>query len=500
MAIQNFLSGGFYGSIGEITGRRWKNKRVVQAKFKPKNPKTPAQEEQRRLFTRGSALAKIAQQVNWKAIQFENPIRTDWNQRQTIAINALKDGKTEWEALPLAPINFKAQHTIGECTLVEITDDNEMKVVLQGTNLLAGKKYACAVFITTGDKEGQIIVGSTPQPSTDALTASFRLPESDGIKGEECYIKIASIDDETEETVTLSAGIFLQQQAQEPYEFNPQLVSIEMDTNYTLRVKVKLGEEAIESYSPFTDINIALTDKAWTKETAVTGVTLDTDNWTNAAESFTITRTTVSKQTATVSFAIANVDLWKYEKFAAKIDISFKANDIKGDDSAKNTELVQLTAQAFPEYLQEEFSLANEGVLYAKTDTNGKYYGDWACYGQAYFNSSMTDNYKVLAFNDDWDGNEFNDGGITEITAQDGTIYTGDELEQIMQDDSPTGIIIGGNIGWYIQDEIQLKSWKGYVTGTEYCNGSNPIIAVKGFRCLDLRGTGVDEIPFQLKP
>lgn len=479
MAIQNFLSGGFYGSIGEITGRRWKNKRVVQAKFKPKNPKTPAQEEQRRLFTRGSALAKIAQQVNWKAIQFENPIRTDWNQRQTIAINALKDGKTEWEALPLAPINFKAQHTIGECTLVEITDDNEMKVILQGTNLLAGKKYACAVFITTGDKEGQIIVGSTPQPSTDALTASFRLPESDGIKGEECYIKIASIDDETEETVTLSAGIFLQQQAQEPYEFNPQLVSIEMDTDYTLRVKVKLGEEAIESYSPFTDINIALTDKAWTKETAVTGVTLDTDNWTNAAESFTITRTTVSKQTATVSFAIANVDLWKYEKFAAKIDISFKANDIKGDDSAKNTELVQLTAQAFPEYLQEELEQIENIPLVAKTNTLATYYGEKMLKGQMYLQSDQTDAGQVITTNAEDADKESIDGTLQSVTLQNGTTYSGDDLQELLDDYGTTEAIDGGNFAWGIADN-DIKSF----TGTEKTGivEQNTKIAFKGYR------------------
>lgn len=500
MAIQNFLSGGFYGSIGEITGRRWKNKRVVQAKFKPKNPKTPAQERQRMLFTRGSALAKIAQQVNWKAPQFTNPIKTDWNQRQTVAINALKDGATEWEALPLAPNDFIPLHKIGTCTLTEITDDNEMKVVLQGTDLLAGKKYACAVFINSGDKKGQIIVGSTPQPSTDALTASFRLPESDGIKGEEVYIKISSIDDTETDTVTLSAGIILNQSVQEPYIFEPQLVSVEMDSNYTLKVKVKLGEEPIESYDAFTDINISLLDKAWTKETAVTGVKLDTDNWTNAAESFTITKTTVAKSTATVSFSIANTNLWQYEKFAAKIDISFNANNIKGADSSQNTQNISLTAQEFPEYLQEEFSLANEGVLYAKTDTNGKYYGDWACYGQAYFNSAMTDNYKVLAFNEDWEANEFNGNAITEIVTQDGTTYTGSQAQDLLEEQLPIGIINGENIGWYMQEGEQLKSWKGSATGTIYSDEDKQIIAVKGFRCLDLRGTGVDEIPFQLTP
>lgn len=500
MAIQNFLSGGFYGSIGELTGRRWKNKRVVQAKFKPKNPKTPAQEKQRMLFTRGSALAKIAQQVNWRAPQFTNPIKTDWNQRQTVAINALKDGATEWEALPLAPKDFVPEHKIGVCTVTEIDDDNVMKVVFEGTNLLPNKKYACAIFIQSGVKEGQIIIGSTPQPSVDALTASFRLPESDGIIGEEVYIKISSIDDTEIDTVTLSAGILLQQNTQTPYVFEPQLVSVEMDSDYTLKVKVKLGEEPIESYDAFSNINISLLDKAWTKTTAVTGVKLDTDNWENVAQTFTVSRTTVAKSTATVSFSISNTNLWQYEKFAAKLDISFSANNVKGENSAKNTENITLTSQAFPEYLQEEFSFASEGVLYAIANINGKVWNDWACYGQAYFNSSMTDQYKVLAFNDEWESEEFNEYSITEVTAQDGTVYTGEVLELILNEDSPTATIDGGNIGWYIQDEVEIKSWKGKVTGYFYCNGYNPIVAVKGFRCLDLRDTEIERIPYQLTP
>lgn len=479
MAIQNFLSGGFYGSIGELTGRRWKNKRVVQAKFKPKNPKTPAQEKQRMLFTRGSALAKIAQQVNWRAPQFTNPIKTDWNQRQTVAINALKDGATEWEALPLAPKDFVPEHKIGVCTVTEIDNDNVMKVVFEGTNLLPNKKYACAIFIQSGMKEGQIIIGSTPQPSVDALTASFRLPESDGIIGEEVYIKISSIDDTEIDTVTLSAGILLQQNTQTPYVFEPQLVSVEMDSDYTLKIKVKLGEEPIESYDAFSNINISLLDKAWTKTTAVTSDKLDTDNWENVAQTFTVSRTTVAKSTATVSFSIANTNLWQYEKFAAKLDISFSANNVKGENSAKNTENITLTSQAFPEYLQEEIPQVENIALVAKTNTIATIYGDQVLKGQMYLESDQTDAGKVITTNAedaDWEQDEIE---VNSITLSDGTTLSGDDMSEMIEQNGVANGVNGSDAFWGIWEE-NIKSFVGKMV--IQCVDYNAKIAFNGYR------------------
>lgn len=482
MAIQNFLSGGFYGSIGELTGRRWKNKRVVQAKFKPKNPKTPAQERQRMLFTRGSALAKIAQQVNWKAPQFDNPIKTDWNMRQTVAINALKDGQSEWEALPLAPNGFIPNHKIGTCTLSEISADGSMKVLLEGTDLLPGKKYACALFVQSGNKKGQIIVGSTPQPSVDALTAIFRLPDTSDIKGEEVYIKISSIDDTSTDTVTLSAGILLQQGALEPYVFNPSLAGVTYDNAGTLKISVKLGEEQIESYDPFVGTTIRLFDKVWTKATAVNANKLDTDNDTDINTSFTISKTTVAKSTATVSFYCSFEDAILYEKYNAKLDISINAKNIKGADSAENTQTLTLSSQAFPEYLQDEFTFAGTPTIKVPSTTNQKLYGDWVMIGDAFVADDLTANGKMLTFNEDFEGDPIEDGELTEITLQDGTKYSGSAIEEYLENMSPIITYEGAKVGWYIQDGTQIKSFKGKVRGSLYCNGYTPKIAIAGYR------------------
>ena len=484
MAIQNFLSGGFYGSIGELTGRRWKNKRVVQAKFKPANPKTPAQEAQRRLFTRGSALAKIAQQVNWKAPQFENPIRTDWNQRQTVAINALKNGASEWEALPLAPTDFKAQHIIGECKLVEISDDKLAKFILTGTNLLTDTKYACAIFIQSGEKAGNIVVGSGTTDAGSAENITIRLPEKDGIIGEECYIKIASYGDTEIDTVTLSAGIYLNQDTQSPYIFNPILESIELDSAYTLRIKVKLGQEAIENYDPFTDINIRIFDKAWTKETAVKDDKLDTDNWNDIQEQLTVTRTTVSKTTATITFACSFTNAYLYERFAAKIDISFKANNVKSEDSLEATKNIEMLSQTFPEYLQKMLPEGYQDTLLCEANTNIQMNGEWVMAGNMHSGEDTEDSGLVLYIPDYEDVYETEYNDLESVTLQDNKTYTGDELEELIGDYGFNFRTDGHVLGWGIADK-DIKDFKGNLyTQFLFLNGK---IAFKGYRVAEMK-------------
>ena len=51
MAIQNFLSGGYYGKLGETVGQRWKNKRTIRSYVIPRNPRTEKQQAKRVRFS-----------------------------------------------------------------------------------------------------------------------------------------------------------------------------------------------------------------------------------------------------------------------------------------------------------------------------------------------------------------------------------------------------------------------------------------------------------------
>lgn len=500
MAIQNFLSGGFYGSIGALTGRRWKNKRVVQKKFKPANPRTPAQQAQRNLFTRGSALAKIAQQMNWKAPQFENPIRTDWNQRQTVAINALKNGMMDWEALPLAPDNFKANHIIGTCSVSKINTDNTIEFVLQGTNLETSRNYACAIFIQTGARAGQIIVGSGQSSSTDATLFTARFEDNSGISGEECFIKIASYGDEDVNTVTLSAGIYLQQAGVSPYKFAPEIVSIEYEYPTTTRIKVKIGQEAIESYDPWENINIKIYGKVWDKFTAVNAEILDEENAQETEIPFEIARTTVAKTTATLTFTSENIPFYGIDKLDCKVDISFDAVNVKGVDSAENSQHIELLAQDFPEYIQPEFTPNGKPTLYANTTQTIDFYGSIALVGTPFAENQGNAEYQIVIMNDDWESDVLEEGAITRLETTDGRVFTGSAISDFLEDQSPTFVVNGNELGWCMQEGIELKSWQGTITGELYCNGNNPKIALMGFRVYTLPDEYDNFINVVLKP
>lgn len=462
MAIQNFLSGGFYGSIGELTGRRWKNKRVVQRKFKPKNPQTPAQQAWRGTFSKGNELAKIGQQVNFHAPQFDSPIHTDWNQRVSIATDALKNGAFPWEALPLAPVDFKTEHQIGECRLQSVSPDNTAQFVLTGTDLIAGKKYSAAIFIQSGDRENQIIVGTGSADAADATLLTLRFDDVSGVSGEECYIKIASIDDTTAETVTLSAGLFLQQSAESPYVFSPEIVSIELTTLTNLKIQVKLGEQPIEDYDTFQNTSVLLYGFYWSKETAVNDDNLTESNRTAFSQSFAVARHSVAKSTAILSLNIESELFQRIEKFALKADIEIHAENVKSETSSPTSQTLYLSAQELPEYLQEippEVSFAN---LECNANTAVNVGGKWYMTGDVFASDDTSENGKVLYFPAEWDDYYYDDYDFTEITLQDGTVWDEDEAYEYWGDYGPTYLESQTQIGFGV-DRNNIKSFKGSI-------------------------------------
>jgi hypothetical protein len=56
MALIRFISGEIRGSVGAITGQKWKSIQVVRAKTAPSNPNSPAQKSHREGFRRATAL------------------------------------------------------------------------------------------------------------------------------------------------------------------------------------------------------------------------------------------------------------------------------------------------------------------------------------------------------------------------------------------------------------------------------------------------------------
>ena len=106
MAIQNFLSGGYYGKLGATVGQRWKNKRTIRTYVIPANPRTEVQQANRGKFANAVVFAQMGLQMNYYATVFEDPNFTRWNYRMKVARELKDQGMLDLDLIPLYPTSF----------------------------------------------------------------------------------------------------------------------------------------------------------------------------------------------------------------------------------------------------------------------------------------------------------------------------------------------------------------------------------------------------------
>lgn len=121
MAIQNFLSGGYYGKLGATVGQRWKNKRTIRTYVVPTNPRTPTQQANRGKFADAVTFAQMGMQMNYYCTLFDDPNFTKWNYRMKIARELKNAGLSGLDLIPLYPISFNPPVLLTEFTKMTVT-------------------------------------------------------------------------------------------------------------------------------------------------------------------------------------------------------------------------------------------------------------------------------------------------------------------------------------------------------------------------------------------
>jgi hypothetical protein len=116
MAIQNFLSGGYYGKLGATVGQRWKNKRTIRTYVVPFNPRTEKQQANRSGFANAVQYAQMGLQMNYYATCFESEYFTRWNYRMRTARDLKSAGLSGLDLIPLYPLTFTPPLLINEIT------------------------------------------------------------------------------------------------------------------------------------------------------------------------------------------------------------------------------------------------------------------------------------------------------------------------------------------------------------------------------------------------
>ena len=135
MAIQNFLSGGYYGKLGATVGQRWKNKRTIRTYVIPKNPRTKEQQANRGKFADAVTFAQMGLQMNYYCALFEDPNFTRWNYRMKVARELKNAGLFDLDLIPLYPNSFTPPVLLTTFTLSKIEGEKHISFAAPDLNL-----------------------------------------------------------------------------------------------------------------------------------------------------------------------------------------------------------------------------------------------------------------------------------------------------------------------------------------------------------------------------
>lgn len=176
MAIQNFLSGGYYGKLGQTIGQRWKNKRTVKAYAVPTNPRTAKQQANRGRFAYGVKLAQLAQAATYRSLLFSSESNTEWALRMSVAKNATDSGITGLDAVPLCPTGFVPKYLITNAILQNPGATSAPVLELKGT--LPTVSQIFAILINNGELEPGIENTAIMYSEFNPDTKTVILPDS----------------------------------------------------------------------------------------------------------------------------------------------------------------------------------------------------------------------------------------------------------------------------------------------------------------------------------
>jgi hypothetical protein len=145
MAIQDFLSGGFYGKVGDVVGQRWHNKRYVKSYVKPTNPNTPAQQSNRGMFAKATKLAQIAFNINKGDTMWDTKEKGEFSLRVGTAMNRLKAGMSDTDALPLYPEGYIPSHTLINPLFFYISSTLTFRITCNDTFSVQGRTFGIVI-------------------------------------------------------------------------------------------------------------------------------------------------------------------------------------------------------------------------------------------------------------------------------------------------------------------------------------------------------------------
>ena len=195
MAIQNFLSGGYYGKLGATVGQRWKNKRTIRTYVIPANPRTEIQQANRGKFANAVIFAQMGLQMNYYATVFEDPNFTRWNYRMKVARELKDRGMLDLDLIPLYPTSFVPPTLIQEIKVHSVQGIKHISFEVKGLN--SNVDRVLSLMFAIYDENDTFLGYKLYLGYYYASTQGFLEVDVDDISeiNKHCYVRIVSNDD-----------------------------------------------------------------------------------------------------------------------------------------------------------------------------------------------------------------------------------------------------------------------------------------------------------------
>lgn len=228
MAIQNFLSGGYYGKLGATVGQRWKNKRTIRTYVKPANPRTEVQQANRNKFANAVTFAQMGMQMNYYATVFVNPNFTHWNYRMKVARELRNQGLTGLDLIPLYPTSFVPPILIQNVKISSVQGQKHITFSTVGLNYNTDRVLSLMFAIYD---ENDVFLGYKLYLGYYyASNPGFLEVDVDDISeiNTHCFVRVVSNDD-TDSTVDMiaSPNLAVEQGSKEIRDFNTAIREVQ---------------------------------------------------------------------------------------------------------------------------------------------------------------------------------------------------------------------------------------------------------------------------------
>ena len=196
MAIQNFLSGGYYGKLGATVGQRWKNKRTIRTYVVPNNPRTPSQQANRGKFADAVTYSQIGMQMNYYCALFDDPNMTRWNYRMKVARELKAAGFNDLDLIPLYPMSYTPTILLSDFTRSKVEGNTHITFSCQ--NLISEVDRVFSIMFALYTEENEFLGYKLYLGYYYANNPGFIEVDVDDINeiNNNCFVRIVSNDDE----------------------------------------------------------------------------------------------------------------------------------------------------------------------------------------------------------------------------------------------------------------------------------------------------------------